>query len=84
MYGGKGSDIEVICDNKLLDTVIEVFGKDIDIKKYDNNHFKLKMNKDIEGFKYYVLRNIEYIDIIKPIELKNEINKILNDYLGRW
>ncbi|MBR1377273.1 MAG: WYL domain-containing protein [Bacilli bacterium] len=83
MYGGKGSDIEVICDNKLLDNVIEVFGKDIDIKKYDNNHFKLKMNKDIEGFKYYVLRNIEYIDIIKPIELKNEINKILNDYLGR-
>ena len=83
MYGGKGSDIEVICDIKLLDNVIEVFGKDIDIKKYDNNHFKLRMNKDIDGFKYYCLRNIEYIDIIKPIELKNEINKILNDYLRR-
>nr|MBP3259254.1 WYL domain-containing protein [Bacilli bacterium] len=83
MYGSKGNDIEVVCDNKLLDNVIEVFGRNIDIRKYDNNHFKLKMNKDIDGFKYYVLRNIEYIDIVKPKELKDNINKILNDYLRR-
>lgn len=83
MYGGKGSDIEVICDMLLLDNVIEVFGKDINILKYDDNHFKLKMNKDIEGFKYYALRNIEYIDIVKPQELKDNIDKILKNYLGR-
>lgn len=83
MYGGVGKDIEVICKNKLLDNVIEVFGKDIKITKYDEEHFKLLMNKDINSFKYYVLRNIEYIDILKPKELKDEIDKILKDYLRR-
>ena len=81
MYGGVGEDIEVLCDNSLLDNVIEVFGKDIKIVKYDANHFKLSMNKDIEGFKYYVLRNIEFIKIIKPQKLKDEIQRILKNYL---
>ncbi len=81
MYGGVGEDIEVLCDDSLLDNVIEVFGKDIKISKYDKDHFKLNMNKDIAGFKYYVLRNIEHIKIIKPQKLKDEIVKILKDYL---
>lgn len=83
MYGGSGEEISVICKNNLLDNVIEVFGKNIKITKYDNEHFKLVMNKDIDAFKYYVLRNIEYIDILKPKKLKDEIDKILKDYLKR-
>ncbi len=81
LYGGVGEDIEVLCDNSLLDNVIEVFGKNIKIAKYDNKYFKLWMNKDLTGFKYYVLRNIEYIKIIKPQKLKEEIKRILKDYL---
>ena len=83
MYGGQGKDIEIICKNNLLNNVIEVFGKNSKITKYDNEHFKLVMNKDVEAFKYYVLRNIESIEIIKPKELKDEINKILNHYLRK-
>lgn len=83
MYGGKGEDIEVICDNSLLDNVVEVFGKNIEITKYDDQHFKLIMNKDIDSFKHYVLRNIEYIDVVKPKRLKTEIEKILKNYLER-
>ena len=83
MYGGRGENIEVVCKNNLLDNAIELFGKNIKITKYDNEHFKLVMNKDLKSFKYYVLRNIEYIDILKPKELKEEIDKILKDYLGR-
>ena len=75
MYGGVGEEITVICDNLLLDNVIEVFGK------YDSDHFKLIINKDIEGFKYYLLRNIEFIKVLKPQKLKEEIAKILKKYL---
>ena len=81
MYGGVGEEITVICDNLLLDNVIEVFGKDIKISKYDSDHFKLIINKDIEGFKYYLLRNIEFIKVLKPQKLKEEIAKILKKYL---
>lgn len=83
MYGGNGEDIEVICDNVLLDNVIEVFGRNLIVKKYDEDHFKLIINKDPEAFKYYLLRNIEHISIIRPESLKKDINKIIKDYTKR-
>lgn len=83
MYGGEGEEIEVLCNNELLDNVIEVFGKNIKVTKYDSNHFKLIMNKDIDAFKYYLLRNIEFIKIIKPQKLKDEVAQILKKYLNK-
>ena len=83
MFGSTSEEIEVICDNKLLDNVVDLFGETAIIKKYDNNRFKLILNKDLEGFKRYVLTNLDMIEVIKPIELKKEIEKIINIYLNK-
>lgn len=83
MFGRSGEDIEIICDNTLLDNVVDLFGDSSIIKKYDNNSFYLKTNKDIEGFKRYILRNLDMVKIIKPVKLKNEIDKIVKNYLNK-
>ena len=83
MFGNRSHEIEVICDNKLLDNVVDLFGETSIIKKYDNNRFKLILNKDLEGFKRYVLTNMDMIEVIKPQELKKEIEKIINKYLNK-
>lgn len=83
MFGNTSHEIEVICDNKLLDNIVDLFGETAIIKKYDNNRFKLIINKDLEGFKRYVLTNLDMIEVIKPIELKNEIENIINKYLKK-
>lgn len=80
MYGTTGEDIEVIVDNYLLNNVIDVFGINSDIKKYDDNHFVLRVNKDVNSFKRYVLRNLEYIKVIKPVSLKEDILKIIREW----
>ena len=83
MFGKTSEEIEVICDNTLLDNVVDLFGENSTIKKYDNNHFKLNVNKDIEGFKRYVLTNLDMIEVIKPLKLKKEIEEIINKYLNK-
>ena len=83
MFGNSSQEIEVICDNQLLDNVVDLFGESALIKRYDNNRFKLSLNKDIEGFKRYVLTNLDMIEVIKPSELKKEIEKIINKYLNK-
>lgn len=83
MFGKTSEEIEVICDNTLLDNVVDLFGENSTIKKYDNNHFKLTVNKDIEGFKRYVLTNLDMIEVIKPLKLKREIEEIINKYLNK-
>lgn len=83
MFGKKSYEIEVICDNKLLDNVVDLFGETAIIKKYDDNTFKLIVKKDLEGFKRYILTNLDLIRVIKPLELKKEIEKIVTDYLDK-
>jgi hypothetical protein len=83
MFGNSSQEIEVICDNQLLDNVVDLFGESAIIKKYDNNRFKLILNKDLEGFKRYVLTNLDMIEVVKPLELKKEIDKIINKYFNK-
>ena len=83
MFGKESHEIEVICDNQLLDNVVDLFGDNSTIKKYDKDHFKLTTNKDLEGFKRYVLTNLDMIEVIKPLELKMEIEKIIKKYLNK-
>ena len=83
MFGKTSEEIEVICDNTLLDNVVDLFGENSTIKKYDSDHFKLNVNKDIEGFKRYVLTNLDMIEVIKPLKLKREIEEIINKYLNK-
>ena len=83
MFGGKEEEIEVICNNKLLDNVIDEFGENSIIRLYDKDNFKLIINKDIEGFKRYALKNLDMVKVIKPLKLKNEIDKIVKDYIKK-
>lgn len=81
MFGSKKEKIEVICDIVLLDDVIDSFGDGAVIKKIDDNHFKLNLDKDLEGFKRYVLKNLDMIKVVKPEKLKDEIERIVYGYL---
>lgn len=73
MYGGKSELIEFSCHMDLLDMVIEQFGKNIRLEKIDDTRFKAIIKANPKGFRFWALRNIEYVKIITPISLKKEI-----------
>ena len=77
MFGGKKEEIEVNCDMMLLDAVVEQFGKSISIEKIDEKTFKLKLETNSFGFKMWAMRNIDFVEIIKPLELRNEMKKVI-------
>lgn len=80
MFGGDIEKIEFISNIELLDMVVEQFGKDIKLTKIDNNTFKAEVLASINGFKFFALRNLENIKLIKPISLKKQIQNIINNY----
>ena len=79
MFGGKKELIEAKCKMFLLDTVIEEFGKETSITKLDDEHFKFVTETNTMGFKMWAMRNIDVVEVIKPVSLRNEIKEnILN------
>lgn len=79
MYTGETIPFEIECDISILDTIIEVFGKDIKVKSIDKSTFKTKIYSPEDGFKYFYLRNIETIKVIKPEKFIKKIRKILKE-----
>lgn len=77
MFGGEKEEIEVDCSMVLLDTVFDQFGKNITIIKKDEDTFKIILDANPLGFKFWVLRNIDCVEVIRPESLRNEIKEII-------
>lgn len=41
MYNAKRCDVELVCDNNVMDSIIDLFGTDIEAKEMDDSSFKV-------------------------------------------
>lgn len=79
MFGGKKEEVEAVCHMWLLDTIFETFGRNVTIEKIigDNKHFKLVVDTNPLGFKMWAMRNIDLVEVKKPVSLRNEMKEII-------
>ena len=82
MFSGKPSNITIKCDNSMLDNVVELLGKDLNYRIYDNNHFKVTINVNEQSFIAWYLRNLGKIEVLEPLSLRNKINNILKENIN--
>lgn len=84
MFGGKKEKIEAICSNVLLNAVFDQFGKNITIIKKDEENFKLILDTSELGFKMWAMRNIDCVEVLTPVSLRNEIKSIIENARERY
>lgn len=79
MFGGKPINITIKCENIMLDNVVELLGRNLNYKMYDDKHFKVDISVNEEAFINWYLRNLGKIEVLKPLSLKEKINNKLKD-----
>lgn len=86
MFGGKKEEVEAICHMKLLDTIFDTFGRNVTIEKISNDkeHFKLLVDTNPLGFKMWAMRNIDLVEVKRPISLRNEMKDIIKNASERY
>ena len=86
MFGGKKEEVEAICHIWLLDTIFDTFGRNVTIEKIPNDeeHFKLLVDTNPVGFKMWAMRNIDLVEIKRPITLRNEMQDIIKEAAKRY
>ena len=86
MFGGKKEEIEAICHIWLLDTIFETFGRNVTIEKIQNDeeHFKLKVDTNPLGFKMWAMRNIDLVEVKKPLTLRNELKDVIKKAMMKY
>lgn len=84
MYGGEKQLVKAICDNSLIDDVIDKFGHDTKLKIYNENSFEMEIEVFLLGFKKWSVRHVNLVEVIYPKTLRTEILNDLNNGVNKY
>ena len=84
MYGGEELDITLKCHNKILDDIIDTFGKDIPIQKVSDDSFMTKIQSSEQGIIYLAMQYSEYMEIVEPVALRHKMVDVLTSALKKY
>ena len=85
MFSGEAKPIEIVCENQLLDTMLDRFGENARIQKVDDNHFLIRTNAVVsDGLAAWVLQFGGRVKLRRPNDLiysiKMKAEEILKSY----
>ena len=84
VFSGKEIEIEAECERTILEEVIEKFGRKVEIRPIDDNHFIMKLCANPLGFKLWTMRNLDLVTVTKPESLVKEIKEVIKDANKRY
>ena len=79
MFSGDTEKVEIECYISMLDNVVELYGKDVKLKRIDDKKFYASFYTTIKGFRYWCLRNVETVKVLSPKSLIKDIKKVLKE-----
>ncbi len=85
MFTGDSGEIELVCDNRLIDDILEKFGDEIPIKIYDDNHFLFKADVELSnGLVSWIMQFGSEIKVVAPKALSDAIIEKSRDILSLY
>lgn len=82
MYSGENTRVEILCENSMMNSVIDRFGKDVFVMKVDEEHFKVMVNVNISPtFFAWIFTFGGKMKIIAPEEAKRQFNNTIEKFL---
>ena len=85
MYSGEPKPVEFICNNDTLEPMLDRFGENVKIQKYDDEHFILRTNvASSEGLVAWIVQFGNRVKVKSPNDLiysvKQKAAEILEIY----
>lgn len=84
VFSGDEEEIIAECDEYLLGEVIEKFGKNVKITPINKETFEMQLKVNPFGFKLWSMRNLDLVEVKKPISLRSEMIKIIEDASNKY
>ncbi len=85
MYSGEQKPVELVCENSLLETMMDRFGEKIRVQKVDDNHFLLRTNAAVsDGLAAWVLQFGGRVTVRMPNELIKSVKEKAEEILKKY
>lgn len=81
MYGGENVRVELLCENKMMNPIIDKFGEEVFVQKADDEHFTACVNVNISPtFFAWVFTFEGKIKITSPEKVKEQFGKMIKSF----
>lgn len=78
MYGGEEKDITILMDNSLISVIMDKFGQNVNITKFDDNSFEVRVSVEVSPtFWGWLFTFGDKAKVISPNEMIEEAKKQL-------
>lgn len=85
MFGGKVEPVTMVFQNRMMNAVIDRFGRDILVMKEDDNHFRITVNVAVSNQFYgWVFGLGNMVRIVAPEHVKQGMKELLESVHGRY
>jgi hypothetical protein len=85
MYGGREETVTLEFENRLIGVVIDRFGKDLTIRKRDENYFTVRVPVTVSGQFFGWLTGLGVgAKIAAPEQVAQEYQNYVNQVLGQY
>lgn len=82
MYSGKEETVTLICNNSLLGTIIDRYGRHIPITEVDETHFKVRIKVAVSDmFFAFVMGRGKKIEILSPAWVRQKFQEKLSEIM---
>lgn len=82
MFSGENSRVEITCENRVMNSVIDRFGKDVFVMAVDDEHFKVSVNVDLSPtFFAWIFTFGGKMRITAPEEAKEKFNEVIKKFM---
>lgn len=84
MYDGDMETVELLCEKDMMDSVLDRFGDEVDVKPVDDEHFKATAAVSVsQTFFAWVFQFAGHIQITGPASVQEQFQKMLQDALEK-
>ena len=73
MFSGESIWVKFWAENFMIDALVDWFGKDFKILQKDDDRLLINVKVNKTAMKFWAMQYGEYVEILKPVELRNEI-----------
>ena len=86
MYTDKPEQVEFIVESYIIDQIIDWFGKDIRISKYDDNDKQIKVSVRVSlmAMEHWAMQYINHVKIVAPQILVDKIKSNLYEATEKY
>lgn len=84
MFTDKPQPIEFIADKKIIDHIVDWFGRNIKITEIDEATVKVELTASVLAMEHWAKQYLGFVEITKPLELREKVKDSLIEAIEKY